>query len=260
MTMFVKAGCIVLLCLSVMALAEPDVETEVDVPDEDLSDEPEDIIESEEEPEEPEELTPDSLSPRRTDIYTDINQQGDCSVKAATGDMITMEYTLYLPPRVPGANWKTDGQKIGGTDKDPRGNPRPIILTLGSKSLMMKGADDGIEGMCLNEDRSMILPVPLGFGDAEFGKANSQLVSQIEQHFGELPVTVLNVKLHAVVANGSMEYYWFWGTTYASQYGGQVLIGIFVMILFFGIYKIGTYVPPEKPKKEKLGKKGKKRA
>jgi len=61
-----------------------------------------------------------------------------------------------------------------------RGQPLPLTLGIGQ---VIKGWDDGLQGMCLNEKRTLTIPSQLAYGSRGFGNvipANSALVFDVE--------------------------------------------------------------------------------
>ncbi|OAX37365.1 hypothetical protein K503DRAFT_719918 [Rhizopogon vinicolor AM-OR11-026] len=92
-----------------------------------------------------------------------------CPVTAKTGDAIKVHYTGRL---------FSDGSKFDSSFD--RGQPLPIKLGVGQ---VIKGWDDGLQGMCLNEKRTLTIPSDMAYGTRGFGKvipANSALVFDVE--------------------------------------------------------------------------------
>ncbi|KAK3251158.1 Peptidyl-prolyl cis-trans isomerase fpr2 [Cymbomonas tetramitiformis] len=77
-----------------------------------------------------------------------------CSLKTKRGDKLTMHYTGTL----------ADGTKFDSS----LDRKRPFDFTLGSGQVI-KGWDQGLEGMCVGEKRKLIIPSHLGYGDAGAG-------------------------------------------------------------------------------------------
>ncbi|OJA18670.1 hypothetical protein AZE42_08857 [Rhizopogon vesiculosus] len=93
----------------------------------------------------------------------------DCPITAKTGDAIKVHYTGKL---------FTDGSKFDSSFD--RGQPLPIKLGVGQ---VIKGWDDGLQDMCLNEKRTLTIPSDMAYGTRGFGKiipANSALVFDVE--------------------------------------------------------------------------------
>ncbi|KAI0339840.1 hypothetical protein BDW22DRAFT_1360859 [Trametopsis cervina] len=93
----------------------------------------------------------------------------DCSVTAKTGDSIKVHYTGKL---------FSNGNKFDSSLD--RGQPLPLTLGVGQ---VIKGWDQGLQGMCLNEKRTLTIPPDLAYGPRGFGNvipANSALVFDVE--------------------------------------------------------------------------------
>ncbi|KAJ8580669.1 peptidyl-prolyl cis-trans isomerase, partial [Rhizopogon salebrosus TDB-379] len=93
----------------------------------------------------------------------------DCPAKAKTGDSIKVHYTGTL---------FSNGNKFDSSVD--RGQPLPLKLGVGQ---VIKGWDDGLQGMCLNEKRTLTIPSSLAYGARGFGNiipANSALVFDVE--------------------------------------------------------------------------------
>ena len=72
-------------------------------------------------------------------------------MKARNGDLLSMHYTGTL---------RTDGSKFDSSlDRD-----QPFEFTLGSGQVI-KGWDQGLLGMCIDEKRRLTIPSGLGYGD-----------------------------------------------------------------------------------------------
>ncbi|KAJ7352593.1 hypothetical protein DFH08DRAFT_859365 [Mycena albidolilacea] len=93
----------------------------------------------------------------------------DCPAKAAKGDQIKVHYTGTL---------FANGNKFDSSLD--RGSPLPLTLGVGQ---VIKGWDEGLIGMCLNEKRTLTIPSDLAYGSRGFGSvipANSALVFTVE--------------------------------------------------------------------------------
>ncbi|KAJ7274556.1 hypothetical protein B0H12DRAFT_404010 [Mycena haematopus] len=93
----------------------------------------------------------------------------DCPAKAAKGDQIKVHYTGTL---------FANGNKFDSSLD--RGSPLPLTLGVGQ---VIKGWDEGLVGMCLNEKRTLTIPADLAYGSRGFGSvipANSALVFTVE--------------------------------------------------------------------------------
>ncbi|KAF8965545.1 hypothetical protein BDZ97DRAFT_1811199 [Flammula alnicola] len=92
-----------------------------------------------------------------------------CGNKAQTGDRIKVHYTGTL---------FSNGNKFDSSLD--RGQPLPLTLGVGQ---VIKGWDEGLKGMCLNEKRTLTIPSNLAYGSRGFGNVippNSALVFTVE--------------------------------------------------------------------------------
>ncbi|PNW76847.1 hypothetical protein CHLRE_11g478700v5 [Chlamydomonas reinhardtii] len=78
----------------------------------------------------------------------------DCAVKAKAGDRVAVHYAGRLE----------DGKEFDNSFK--RGEP--IKFTLG-EGQVIKGWDQGVEGMCAGEKRHLRIPPHLGYGERGIG-------------------------------------------------------------------------------------------
>ncbi|KAJ6513429.1 hypothetical protein C8R45DRAFT_963639 [Mycena sanguinolenta] len=93
----------------------------------------------------------------------------ECPAKAAKNDKIQVHYTGTL---------FSNGNKFDSSLD--RGSPLPLTLGVGQ---VIKGWDQGLVGMCLNEKRTLTIPSDLAYGSRGFGSvipANSALVFTVE--------------------------------------------------------------------------------
>ncbi|KAH7920709.1 hypothetical protein BV22DRAFT_1097699 [Leucogyrophana mollusca] len=93
----------------------------------------------------------------------------NCAVKAKTGDSIKVHYTGTL----------FDGGSKFDSSLD-RGSPLAIKLGVGQ---VIRGWDEGLQGMCVNEKRILTIPSNMAYGTRGFGKvipSNSALVFDVE--------------------------------------------------------------------------------
>ncbi|KAI0043659.1 hypothetical protein FA95DRAFT_1584039 [Auriscalpium vulgare] len=92
-----------------------------------------------------------------------------CPVKAAKGDAIEVHYTGKL---------HSNGNKFDSSVD--RGQPLPLTLGVGQ---VIRGWDEGLVGMCLNEKRTLTIPSDMAYGPRGFGSVippNSVLVFDVE--------------------------------------------------------------------------------
>ncbi|XP_013186102.1 peptidyl-prolyl cis-trans isomerase FKBP2 [Amyelois transitella] len=75
----------------------------------------------------------------------------ECPIKSRKGDLLHMHYTGTLE----------DGTEFDSSI--PRGNP--LTFTLGSGQVI-KGWDQGLIGMCEGEQRKLVIPPELAYGEA----------------------------------------------------------------------------------------------
>ncbi|KAK3248845.1 hypothetical protein CYMTET_41704, partial [Cymbomonas tetramitiformis] len=78
-----------------------------------------------------------------------------CKDKAAKGDKLTVHYVGTLKD---GTVFDGPTSKVG----------RPIVVKLGGGQVI-KGWEEGLEGMCVGEKRRLIVPSKLGYGEAGQG-------------------------------------------------------------------------------------------
>ncbi|KAI0066122.1 hypothetical protein BV25DRAFT_1821008 [Artomyces pyxidatus] len=92
-----------------------------------------------------------------------------CTTKAQKGDAIKVHYTGKL---------FSNGNKFDSSVD--RGQPLPLTLGVGQ---VIKGWDEGLVGMCVNEKRTLTIPPDMAYGSRGFGSvipANSALVFDVE--------------------------------------------------------------------------------
>ncbi|KAL1672143.1 hypothetical protein EV122DRAFT_225297 [Schizophyllum commune] len=93
----------------------------------------------------------------------------ECPAKAQSGDKVKVHYTGTL---------FSDGSKFDSSYD--RNAPLPLTLGVGQ---VIKGWDQGIQGMCLNEKRTLTIPADLAYGKRGFGRIippDSALVFDVE--------------------------------------------------------------------------------
>ncbi|CCL98675.1 uncharacterized protein FIBRA_00677 [Fibroporia radiculosa] len=92
-----------------------------------------------------------------------------CSVLAQAGDALSVHYTGKL---------FSNGKKFDSSlDRN-----KPFTVTLG-KGQVIKGWEEGLKGMCVEEKRTLTIPSDMGYGARGFGSvipANSALVFDVE--------------------------------------------------------------------------------
>ncbi|KAI6125753.1 hypothetical protein EV401DRAFT_1855495 [Pisolithus croceorrhizus] len=92
-----------------------------------------------------------------------------CTEKAKSGDAVRVHYTGTL---------LSSGEKFDSSHD--RGQPLYFKLGIGQ---VIKGWDEGLQGMCVNEKRTLTIPSRLAYGSRGAGKAippNSALVFDVE--------------------------------------------------------------------------------
>lgn len=80
----------------------------------------------------------------------------NCNVKSKKGDLLSMHYVGTL---------EKDGSKFDSSLD--RGEPFQFQLGVGQ---VIKGWDQGLEGMCVGEKRKLTIPANLGYGDRGAGE------------------------------------------------------------------------------------------
>ncbi|KAK0195017.1 hypothetical protein F5146DRAFT_1023902 [Armillaria mellea] len=106
--------------------------------------------------------------PKELEIRTTYTPE-ECTVKATKGDSIRVHYTGTL---------HANGNKFDSSHD--RGSPLPLTLGVGQ---VIPGWDEGLQGMCLNEKRTLIIPSHKAYGSRGFGSVippNSALVFDVE--------------------------------------------------------------------------------
>ncbi|XP_046971968.1 peptidyl-prolyl cis-trans isomerase FKBP2 [Vanessa cardui] len=91
-----------------------------------------------------------SDAPRKLQIGVK-KRPAECPTKSKKGDLLHMHYTGTLD----------DGTEFDSSI--PRGNP--LTFTLGSGQVI-KGWDQGLIGMCEGEQRKLVIPPELAYGEA----------------------------------------------------------------------------------------------
>ncbi|KAF5328601.1 hypothetical protein D9619_011592 [Psilocybe cf. subviscida] len=117
---------------------------------------------------EPEPIDDGRVPPEELVIETTFMPEGT-SPKAKTGDRIRVHYTGTL---------FSNGKKFDSSLD--RGQALPLILGVGQ---VIPGWDQGLQGMCLHEKRTLTIPSHLAYGSARVGgviPANSALVFTVE--------------------------------------------------------------------------------
>ncbi|CAG9793472.1 unnamed protein product [Diatraea saccharalis] len=89
-------------------------------------------------------------SPKKLQIGVK-KRPAECPIKSKKGDLLHMHYTGTLE----------DGTEFDSSI--PRGNP--LTFTLGSGQVI-KGWDQGLIGMCEGEQRKLVIPPELAYGEA----------------------------------------------------------------------------------------------
>ncbi|CAH0596248.1 unnamed protein product [Chrysodeixis includens] len=91
-----------------------------------------------------------SSTPKKLQIGVK-KRPSECPTKSKKGDLLHMHYTGTLE----------DGTEFDSSI--PRGNP--LTFTLGSGQVI-KGWDQGLMGMCEGEQRKLVIPPELAYGEA----------------------------------------------------------------------------------------------
>ncbi|KAF8329314.1 hypothetical protein F5887DRAFT_1004695 [Amanita rubescens] len=110
-------------------------------------------------------------------IATDVDElriettytPSECAFKAQKGDNLKVHYTGKL---------FSDGSEFDSSHN--RGVPLPLKLGAGQ---VIKGWEEGLEGMCLNEKRALTIPSRMAYGSRGFGNVippQSALVFDVE--------------------------------------------------------------------------------
>ncbi|KXN80784.1 hypothetical protein AN958_07350 [Leucoagaricus sp. SymC.cos] len=93
----------------------------------------------------------------------------DCTVFAKIGDSVRVHYVRTL---------FSNGNKFDSSHD--RNSPLPLTLGVGQ---VIKGWDEGLQGMCVNEKRKLTIPANKAYGSRGFGSVippNSPLVFDVE--------------------------------------------------------------------------------
>ncbi|KAF9494962.1 hypothetical protein BDN71DRAFT_1448081 [Pleurotus eryngii] len=105
-----------------------------------------------------------------TELQIDVTfKPDDCSVTAKTGDKVQVHYT--------GTLFATGNKFDSSLD---RGQPLPLTLGVGQ---VIKGWDEGLQGMCVNEKRTLTIPANKAYGSRGAGGVippNAVLIFDVE--------------------------------------------------------------------------------
>ncbi|KAK7053153.1 Peptidyl-prolyl cis-trans isomerase fpr2 [Paramarasmius palmivorus] len=105
-----------------------------------------------------------------TELVIDTTYKPEkCTTVAKKGDSIKVHYTGTL---------FTNGNKFDSSLD--RGDPLPLKLGVGQ---VIKGWDEGLQGMCVGEKRKLTIPANMAYGSRGFGSVippNSALVFETE--------------------------------------------------------------------------------
>ncbi|CAL1706708.1 unnamed protein product [Somion occarium] len=105
-----------------------------------------------------------------TELKIDVTSKPEeCPVTAQKGDSIRVHYTGTL---------FSNGEKFDSSYD--RGQPLPLTLGVGQ---VIRGWDEGLVGMCLNEKRTLTIPSNMAYGSRGAGGVippNSALVFDVE--------------------------------------------------------------------------------
>ncbi|KAL6771163.1 FKB15 [Auxenochlorella protothecoides x Auxenochlorella symbiontica] len=92
-----------------------------------------------------------AMTAKASDLQiTTLHTPPSCTVKAAKGDAVSVHYRGTL---------QADGTEFDSSYK--RGQPISFKLGVGQ---VIKGWDQGVEGMCIGEKRKLVIPPELGYG------------------------------------------------------------------------------------------------
>lgn len=87
------------------------------------------------------------------ELQIETVKNGDCSRKAKKGDEVLMHYEGKL----------TDGSEFDSSYK--RGDPLKFVLGTGA---VIKGWDQGLDGICVGEIRNLVIPHDLAYGESGY--------------------------------------------------------------------------------------------
>ncbi|TRM70105.1 hypothetical protein BD626DRAFT_476311 [Schizophyllum amplum] len=114
-------------------------------------------------------IATDAAEPPKELVIETTFAPSECPAKAQSGDKVKVHYTGTL---------FFDGSKFDSSYD--RNAPLPLTLGVGQ---VIKGWDQGIQGMCLHEKRTLTIPSDLAYGKRGFGRvipADSALVFDVE--------------------------------------------------------------------------------
>lgn len=94
-----------------------------------------------------------ALSLAAEELKIETVSTGDCSRVAKKGDSLKMHYAGKL----------ADGSEFDSSYK----RSEPFGFTLG-QGMVIKGWDQGVDGMCKGEVRNLVIPSHLGYGDSGY--------------------------------------------------------------------------------------------
>ncbi|KAJ8696067.1 Peptidyl-prolyl cis-trans isomerase fpr2 [Pleurotus ostreatus] len=122
----------------------------------------------------------------------------DCSVKAKSGDGVRVHYTGTL---------FATGDKFDSSHD--RGQPLPLTLGVGQ---VIQGWDEGLQGMCVNERRTLTIPANMAYGrnfPVERSYLSQPYLSTGSRGFGSIippnSALVFEVKLVGLDSKGARE-------------------------------------------------------
>ncbi|RPD57598.1 hypothetical protein L226DRAFT_456872 [Lentinus tigrinus ALCF2SS1-7] len=107
--------------------------------------------------------TPTELKIERTHV------PDNCKLTAQNGDRLSVHYTGKL--------WSNGNKFDSSLDRG-----QPFTVTLGARQVIT-GWEEGLQGMCQGEKRTLTIPASKGYGSRGFGNvipANSALVFDVE--------------------------------------------------------------------------------
>lgn len=110
---------------------------------------------------------PEDLTTSPNGLQTKVLREGS-GTEATNGRQVDVHYT----------GWLTDGKKFDSS----RDRGKPFAFTLG-RGMVIRGWDEGVAGMKVGEQRILVIPPELGYGNRGAGGVippNATLVFKVE--------------------------------------------------------------------------------